>query len=64
MKVLFNKKFLNHNVNSDAEGAYRIAEFPAHFQDVDSNGEEFITLVHSEEYTHLIKETGGFLKLK
>ena len=56
MKVLFNKKFLNHNVSSDAEGAYRIAEFPEHFEDVDNNGEEFITLVHTDEYAQFIKD--------
>ncbi len=57
MKILFNKKFLNHNVNSEAEGAYRIAEFPKNFQDVDSNGEKYITLVHTKEYAQSIKET-------
>lgn len=57
MKVLFNKKFLNHNVNSDAEGAYRLSEFPTHFQDIDRNGEEFIPLVHSPEHAQMIKES-------
>ena len=27
MKILFNKKFLEHNIESEAEGAYRINEF-------------------------------------
>ena len=27
MKILFNKKFLEHNVDSMAEGAYRIEQF-------------------------------------
>jgi len=57
MKILFNKKFLNHNVDSDAEGAYRLAEFPEHFQDVDRNGEEFIALAHSKAYAQYIKES-------
>jgi acetoin utilization deacetylase AcuC-like enzyme len=57
MKILFNKKFLNHNVSSDAEGAYRLAEFPEHFQDVNNNGEKYITRVHSPEYVQRIKET-------
>ena len=56
MKVLFNKKFLKHNVNSDAEGAYRIKDFPEHFEDTDFNGEEYITLVHSKSHKKLIKE--------
>jgi len=56
MKVLFNKKFLDHNVHSDAEGAYRLKDFPQHFTDVDFNGEEFITLVHSVEYKEKIKK--------
>jgi len=56
MKVLFNKIFLLHNVDSDAEGAYRIKEFPKHFEDTDFNGEEYITLVHSENYKNMIRE--------
>ena len=56
MKVLFNKKFLLHNVDSNAEGAYRIIEFPEHFEDTDFNGEEYITLVHSENYKNMIRE--------
>ena len=55
MKVLFNKKFLNHNVNSEAEGSYRIEAFPKEFSDVDANGEEFITLVHTDQYKQMIK---------
>ena len=49
MRVLFNKKFLNHNVSSEAEGAYRIEKFPEYFDDEDVNGEAFITLVHTEK---------------
>ena len=56
MKVLFNSKFLNHNVDSEAEGAYRIEQFPKTYEDRDRNGEEYITLVHSENYKELIKE--------
>ena len=57
MKVLFNKKFLNHNFDSQAEGAYRLTEFPEHFQDFDRKGEEFITLVHTNTYAQHIKTT-------
>ncbi len=28
MEVLFNKKFLLHNVDSNYEGAYRLKKFP------------------------------------
>ncbi|MCD4683795.1 MAG: histone deacetylase [Bacteroidales bacterium] len=56
MKVLFNSKFLDHNVDSEAEGAYRIEQFPGKYEDRDRNGEEYITLVHTENYKQLIKE--------
>jgi acetoin utilization deacetylase AcuC-like enzyme len=56
MKVLFNKKFLKHNVASDAEGAYRIEQFPNNYEDRDRNGEEYITLVHTENHKELIKK--------
>ncbi len=56
MKVLFNSKFLYHNVDSEAEGAYRIEQFPGKYEDRDRNGEEYITLVHTENYKQLIKE--------
>jgi acetoin utilization deacetylase AcuC-like enzyme len=56
MRVLFNKKFLQHNVNSDAEGSYRIKSFPEHHEDEDCNGEEFITLVHTQKYRDTIKK--------
>jgi acetoin utilization deacetylase AcuC-like enzyme len=56
MKVLFNKKFLNHNMNSEEEGAYRIKDFKDLYENVEINGEEFITLVHNEQYKNWIKE--------
>lgn len=56
MRVLFNRKFLEHNAHSQAEGAYRLKEFPALFEDEDHNGESFITLVHPESYRDKIKE--------
>lgn len=48
MKVFFNRKFLNHNFDSEAEGAYRIEQFSKKYEDRDRNGEEYITLGHSE----------------
>lgn len=56
MKVLFNSKFLDHNKLSIAEGSYRIANFPTKYMDTDADGEEFITLVHTEEYKERIKQ--------
>jgi acetoin utilization deacetylase AcuC-like enzyme len=56
MKILFNKKFLNHNIHSDGEGAYRLSVFPEYFGDADSDGEQFITLVHTERYRDVIKK--------
>ena len=56
MNVLFNKKFLNHNPNSFGEGAYRIKDFVNKNDDIDRNGEEYITLVHSKDYLQEIHE--------
>lgn len=55
MRVLFNKKFLKHNADSQAEGAYRIKTFPDHYEDEDCDGEKYINLVHPESYIDLIK---------
>ncbi|MBC8484886.1 MAG: histone deacetylase [Bacteroidetes bacterium] len=56
MNILFNKKFLNHNPSSFGEGAYRIKDFVNGNDDIDSNGEEYITLVHSKDYLKEIRE--------
>jgi len=64
MRVLFNRKFLKHNIGSQAEGEYRLKEFPESFEDEDCNGEKYITLVHPEAYTDRIKQAcleGGHL---
>jgi acetoin utilization deacetylase AcuC-like enzyme len=55
MKILFNKKFLLHNADSTAEGAYRIKEF-TDLEDTYVNGEHWIKLVHPEEYVYRIKQ--------
>jgi len=54
MKILFNSKFLLHNADSYGEGRYRIEEFPSQTEEVESNGEAFITLVHSESHLKLV----------
>ena len=56
MKVLFNKKFLNHNIGSNAEGDYRIKSFLNKYKDTEKNGEEYFTLVHSQRYCDFVKE--------
>jgi len=56
MNILFNKKFLLHNVESSAEGAYRIGEFIDQFEDTVRDGEEYVQLVHSEKYIKQVKE--------
>jgi acetoin utilization deacetylase AcuC-like enzyme len=55
MQVLFNRKFLKHNQDSQAEGAYRLAGFPETYGDEDCDGEAFITLIHPEPYRDMIK---------
>jgi len=56
MKILFNSKFYEHNIYSEAEGNYRIKEFMGNFRDTDYNGEAFVSLVHSDEYVELIRD--------
>jgi len=56
MKILFNSKFLQHNSDSLVEGRYRIEGFTSSGDEVDSNGEEFITLVHSESYLRMVRD--------
>jgi acetoin utilization deacetylase AcuC-like enzyme len=57
MKILFNSKFLLHNPDSYAEGRYRIEEFPSQTEEVECNGEAYITLVHSESHLKLVHDT-------
>ncbi|MFH1319514.1 MAG: hypothetical protein ABII90_02520 [Bacteroidota bacterium] len=60
MKTLFNNKFLDHNPQSYGEGAYRIVDFVDQSDEIESNGEKYITLVHSEKYLGEIKEACKF----
>ena len=57
MRILFNSKFDKHNIYSEAEGNYRIKEFKGTFKDEEYSGEEFITLIHTEDYKDMIKES-------
>ncbi len=56
MKVLFHKIFLEHNISSDAEGAYRIEGFKDAEEAPELNGEPYLGLVHSERYINYIRE--------
>jgi len=56
MNILFNSKFLEHNKESEAEGAYRIRQFHDKYENADSNGESFINLVHTEKHKNLIHD--------
>jgi acetoin utilization deacetylase AcuC-like enzyme len=56
MKVLFNKKFLEHNIDSDSEGAYRLLSFMDVYEAPQVIGEPYINLVHSERYIDYIRE--------
>ncbi len=40
MKILFNEKFLQHNVDSKAEGSYRIKDFKD-VENTEADGEEY-----------------------
>jgi acetoin utilization deacetylase AcuC-like enzyme len=55
MKILFNKLFLNHNIDSEAEGAYRIIDFQD-IEDTTIDGEKWISLVHPDSYRESIKQ--------
>ena len=55
MKILFNEKFLQHNVDSKAEGSYRIKDFKD-VENTEADGEEYFSLIHNEEYIKMIKE--------
>jgi len=54
MEILFNKKFLKHNVVSEAEGAYRIAGFDD-LPNFEADGESFIELIHPQSYIETVR---------
>lgn len=56
MKVLFNKKFLEHNIDSDVEGAYRLIPFADYYEAEEFDGEPYFSLVHSERYIDYIRQ--------
>jgi acetoin utilization deacetylase AcuC-like enzyme len=56
MKALFLKKFLEHNIDSDSEGAYRLLSFMDSYEVPSVNGEAYLNLVHSDRYIEYIQE--------
>jgi acetoin utilization deacetylase AcuC-like enzyme len=56
MKALFLKKFLEHNIDSDSEGAYRLLSYMDSYEAAPWTGEPYINLVHSERYIEYIKD--------
>lgn len=59
MKILFNRKFFEHNIDSEAEGAYRIEGF-RDVPDTMADGEEYMSLVHTTKYIEWIKEASQY----
>jgi len=56
MKVLFHRKFLEHNIDSESEGAYRLLSFMDTYEAPKVIGEPYLNLVHSERYIEYILE--------
>ena len=56
MKALFHKKFLEHNIDSEAEGAYRLLSYMDTYEAPVVDGEPYLELVHSERYIDYIRE--------
>ena len=54
MNILFNSFFLNHNIRSEAEGAYRLEAFSGNFDDTVADGEKYISLIHPDSYKERI----------
>ena len=53
--ILYNSKFLKHNIASEAEGAYRLADFND-LPDTEADGEGYFDLVHTPQYIERVKE--------
>lgn len=55
MRILFNKKFFDHNNNSLFEGPYRLEKFHDFHVNDDADGEKLITLVHTKNHLEFVK---------
>jgi len=63
MDILFNRKFLKHNIDCTAEGPYRLSGF-VDLPDTEADGEAYLELVHKKEYIEQIRQAclaGEFL---
>lgn len=56
MKALFHKKFLEHNIDSDSEGAYRLLSYMDTYEAAPWTGEPYLNLVHTDRYIEYIKD--------
>jgi acetoin utilization deacetylase AcuC-like enzyme len=56
MKVLFHKKFLEHNIDSEGEGAYRLLSYMDTYEAPHVIGEPYLNLVHTERYIDYIRD--------
>jgi acetoin utilization deacetylase AcuC-like enzyme len=56
MKALFHKKFLEHNIDSDGEGAYRLLSYMDTYEAAPWTGEPYLNLVHSDRYIEYVRE--------
>ena len=55
MEILFHEKFLKHNVECDAEGPYRLADF-VDLPNTEADGENLMGLVHTRAYIDRIRQ--------
>ena len=62
MNILFNDIFLQHNVQSEAEGAYRIESLKGRIENTSVDGEKYLSLVHPENYINMIKDACKYNK--
>lgn len=56
MKAIFHKKFLEHNIDSDSEGSYRLLSYMDTYEAAPWTGEPYLNLVHSERYIEYFRE--------
>lgn len=57
MKAIFHRKFLEHNIDSEAEGAYRLLSYMDSYEAPEVDGEPYLELVHTERYIDFIKKS-------
>lgn len=55
MKALFHKKFLDHNIDSEAEGSYRLLSYMDTYEAPEVDGTPYLELIHTERYIDYIR---------